>query len=168
LTDDRNNRTVSGDTRTILAVIVDSEQKSHIGRKGVKELASVRGRYLHYSLPMQVWPAEVAAAVMAVAFVQRVVEGMGESFTDVRFRKKMTECFLPALFRDTVTWTRRMMFVFFSAVFPESMPVQFGTPLPRDQLESLVLRGLKCLPTWIWERPCHNGQNPIHICSGAS
>ncbi len=33
-------------------------------------------------------------------FVQRVVEGIGESFTDVQ--KAITECFLPALFRDTL------------------------------------------------------------------
>jgi hypothetical protein len=33
-------------------------------------------------------------------FVQRVVEGIGESFTDVQ--KAITECFLPALFRDNL------------------------------------------------------------------
>ncbi|WP_288993061.1 hypothetical protein, partial [uncultured Marinobacter sp.] len=61
--------------------------------EGVTELASVADTY-----PQSAYAGLQKSLQQQWQFVQRVVDGIGENFTDVQ--KAITECFLPALFRD--------------------------------------------------------------------
>ena len=63
--------------------------------EAVKELASVAGPF-----PQSAYTGLQKSLQQEWQFVQRVVEGIGEEFTDVQ--KAISECFLPALCSDTL------------------------------------------------------------------
>jgi hypothetical protein len=61
----------------------------------VEALASAAGNF-----PQAAYAGLTKSVQQEWQFVQRVIEGIGDNFTDVQ--KAITECFLPALFRDTL------------------------------------------------------------------